>query len=101
MTHPTDTRRASGRTHGLKLAVVLVALSACGATFLARGAAARGNAELDAALGAVLGQQGFTGRVGQSVEARLGRKVDDKLADLGRLAFHDSLPSGRPVQQFQ
>ncbi|HEY0171415.1 MAG TPA: cytochrome c peroxidase [Pyrinomonadaceae bacterium] len=94
MTHPTDIHRASGHTHGLKLAVVLVALAACGATFLARGAAARagnGNSGLDAALGAVLAQHGFTGRVGQSVEARLGRKVDGRLADLGRLAFHDSL----------
>ena len=78
----------------IKLTLVLLTLAACGATFLARGAAARaagGHAELDAALSAVLAQHGFTGRVGQSLEQRLGRKVDNRLADLGRLAFHDSL----------
>src|SRR5688500_10435377 len=76
----------------LKLTVVLVTLAACGATLLARGAAARaGGGALDAALGAVLAEHGFTGRVGQSLEERLGRKVDNRLADVGRLAFHDSL----------
>lgn len=59
MTPPTDTRRASGHTYGLKLSVVLMALVACGAMFSARAAAPRaagGDAELDAALSAVLGQ---------------------------------------------
>jgi cytochrome c peroxidase len=75
----------------LKLAAVLLTLAACGAMFAARGAAASGGSPLDEALGAALGQQGFTGRVGQSLEQRLGRKLDNRLADLGRLAFHDSL----------
>jgi len=34
---------------------------------------------------------GFTGRIESRLESRLGRKIDNHLADLGRLAFHDSL----------
>jgi cytochrome c peroxidase len=80
-------------TERLKLTVVLLTLVLGGVTFAARGTAARagGGAALDGALQAALDGHGFTGRVGQSLEQRLGRKVDKRLADLGRLAFHDSL----------
>ena len=53
--------------------------------------ATSGESVLDAQLSGVLRQQEFTGRVGLSVEQRLGRKIDNQLANLGRLAFHDSL----------
>src|SRR5215208_1906718 len=77
---------------GIKLTVVLLTLVAGGAMLLARGTAARaGGGALDDALRAALDGQGYTGRVGQSLEQRLGRKVDRQLAELGRLAFHDSL----------
>jgi cytochrome c peroxidase len=56
-----------------------------------RAAAGGGDGALDAQLSALLGQHGFTGRVGSSLEQRLGRKIDNQLADLGRNAFHDSL----------
>lgn len=46
---------------------------------------------LDDQLSAVLNHYGFTGRIGSSLEQRLGRKIDSQLAELGRLAFHDSL----------
>lgn len=46
---------------------------------------------LNEQLSAVLRQHQFTGRVGLSLEQRLGRKIDKQLAELGRLAFHDSL----------
>jgi cytochrome c peroxidase len=49
----------------------------------------RGGARLDAALDAELHRAGFTGWVGQSIEASLGRKLDARLADLGRLLFFD------------
>ena len=78
----------------IKLTVVALALAAGGAMFVTRVTSARGAASdpaLDGALAAVLAQHGFTGRVGQSLEARLGRKLDNQLADIGRLAFHDSL----------
>ncbi len=50
-----------------------------------------GDHVLNAQLSAVLRQHGFTGRVGLSLERRLGRKIDNQLADLGRNAFHDNL----------
>jgi cytochrome c peroxidase len=53
--------------------------------------ASSGDDTLNEQLTAVLKQHVFTGRVGLSLEQRLGRKVDNQLADLGRLVFHDSL----------
>ncbi|HJT99406.1 MAG TPA: cytochrome c peroxidase [Rhodanobacteraceae bacterium] len=47
--------------------------------------------DIDAALRAALAREGFTGRVQQSLEQRLGRPLDARLARLGRLAFHDPL----------
>src|ERR1044072_3973021 len=76
----------------LKLTVVLFTLVAGGAMSLARGTAARaGGSALDEALRAALDEQGFTGRVGQSLEARRGRRVDKQWPPWARLAFHASL----------
>lgn len=46
---------------------------------------------IDQRLSAVLHEQGFTGRVEESLERRLGRKLDPKLADVGRLLFFDRI----------
>lgn len=46
---------------------------------------------IDDRLSAVLHEQGFTGRVEESLERRLGRKLDPKLADVGRLLFFDRI----------
>ncbi len=46
---------------------------------------------LDAELRAYLAQLGFTGRIGSTLEARLGRRIDRPLADLGRLLFFDPI----------
>lgn len=71
-----------------KLTILLLALIALGVVVLTpRTSASTVNEQLSA----VLVQHGFTGRVGLSLEQRLGRKIDNRLADLGRLAFHDSL----------
>ena len=56
-----------------------------------RGKNGGGTNPLDDQLYAFLKYHGFTGRVGSSVERRLGRKIDLQLANLGRLAFHDTL----------
>jgi cytochrome c peroxidase len=48
-----------------------------------------GIAELNAMLGSVLKKAGFTGRIESTLETRLGRPVDPKLANLGRLLFFD------------
>ena len=43
----------------------------------------------DAKLEELLRQAGFTGRIEQTLETRLGRPIDPKLKDLGRLVFFD------------
>ena len=74
-----------------KIILLLLALCACGMWVLTPGVAASHDSNLDDQLSGVLDSAGFTGRVGTSLEQRLGRRTDNKLADLGRLAFHDSL----------
>ncbi|HET9713628.1 MAG TPA: cytochrome c peroxidase [Pyrinomonadaceae bacterium] len=70
----------------------LLALMSVGILVLTpRTSASSGDDTLNEQLTAVLKQHVFTGRVGLSLEQRLGRKVDNQLADLGRLVFHDSL----------
>jgi cytochrome c peroxidase len=46
---------------------------------------------LDAELAALLAEHGFTGRVEEQLERRLGRPVDEELADLGRNLFFDPI----------
>ncbi|MFN8497654.1 MAG: cytochrome c peroxidase [Anaerolineae bacterium] len=46
---------------------------------------------LDQQLEAVLRGQGFTGRVEETLTQRLGRPVDRRLADLGRLLWFDTI----------
>ncbi len=46
---------------------------------------------LDRDLEAVLRQQGFTGRVEERLEQKLGRRVDRQLADTGRLLWFDRI----------
>src|SRR5690348_9311742 len=49
--------------------------------------------DVDTQLAAALRTAGFTGTAGPSLEARLGRPVDPKLANLGRLLFFDKIAS--------
>jgi cytochrome c peroxidase len=46
---------------------------------------------LDRTLIRVLRDAGFTGNVEATLEARLGRRIDPELADLGRLLFFDKI----------
>ena len=46
---------------------------------------------LDAALRGYLARHGFTGRVARTLEARLGRRIDRQLADVGRLLWFDPI----------
>lgn len=50
-----------------------------------------GNDSLDQQLEAVLLGAGFTGRIESTLEARLGRRLDQKLADVGRLLWFDTI----------
>ena len=79
-------------TKRCNLTLVTVALLCVGVVLLSPGASANNTDDvLNEQLSAILAQHGFTGRVGLSLEQRLGRKIDSQLADLGRLVFHDSL----------
>jgi cytochrome c peroxidase len=46
---------------------------------------------LDNQLRPLLRQAGFTGKIGSSLETRLGRKVNPNLASLGKLLFFDTI----------
>jgi cytochrome c peroxidase len=46
---------------------------------------------VDETLAAELERHGFTGKIGSTLEQRLGRKVDAKLAGLGRMLFFDTI----------
>ena len=48
---------------------------------------------IDDELARVLAENGFTGRIESTLEARLGRKIDPMLADLGRHLFFDKILS--------
>jgi len=60
-------------------------------------AAPQGDGDLDRQLNAVLSAAGFTGRIEQTfhqrLEANLGRPINPKLADLGRMLWFDKLHS--------
>ena len=79
------------RTQRCRMIVLLLALCASGVLILTPRISAGPDTSLDDQLSALLRMHGFTGRVGSTLERRLGRKIDNRLADLGRLAFHDSL----------
>src|SRR5262245_52964665 len=47
--------------------------------------------EVDAMLRGQLARNGFTGRIAETLELRLGRRIDRQLADLGRLLWFDPI----------
>jgi len=48
-------------------------------------------ADLDAALRGYLTSHGFTGRIAETLEQRLGRRIDHRLADIGRQLWFDPI----------
>jgi len=74
----------------LTITIIVLGIIAAGIVMLAPGTEAGSN-PVDDQLYTVLNHHGFTGRVALSLERRLGRKINQQLADLGRLAFHDTL----------
>lgn len=89
MQKPSKTEGHKFSIQRIKLAVILFSL-VCGGMFLVTPKISSHNSnELDEQLQNALYQHGFTGRIGQQLEQRLGRRIDNQLADLGRLTFHD------------
>lgn len=75
----------------IKVLILLVSISGCALLSVTERASAVSSPDLDAQLADVLAQNGFTGRIESTIEQRLGRKVDNQLADLGRLLFFDTV----------
>ena len=48
-------------------------------------------ADIDTELSAALRRAGFTGQIESTLERRLGRPIDRRLAELGRLLFFDKI----------
>ena len=78
-------------TRTTKLLILLLSISGCALLLVTQRASAVANSELDEQLADVLARHQFTGRIGSTLEQRLGRKVDNQLADLGRLLFFDTI----------
>lgn len=57
----------------------------------ARSASAVDTRQLDRALTAVLRRAGFTGRIESTLEQRLGRRVDPRLAKVGQMLWFDTI----------
>jgi cytochrome c peroxidase len=78
-------------TRHCKMIIIPLALIAVGVVILTPGTSASRDTSLDDQLTGVLSAHGFAGRVGSTLEERLGRRVDNQLADLGRNLFHDTI----------
>src|SRR5215470_5954947 len=74
-----------------KLSAFLIVVAGCALFTLVSKSAADSRITLDQRLEAVLAQQGFTGRIESTLEQRIGHRIDNQLADLGRLLFFDTV----------
>ena len=78
------------KSRSAKFSTLIAGLSICALfTLISKGSAA--SSELDVHLASVLEQQGFTGRIQSTLEQRIGHRIDNQLADLGRLLFFDTV----------
>jgi cytochrome c peroxidase len=76
----------------IKVAAIILVLTATGVlTFAPRRSAEANVATLDDELTARLRELGFTGRIAETLERRLGRRLDPRRADLGRLLWFDTI----------
>lgn len=79
-------------TRTCKLIVLVAAVILGGLFMTGRTSSARiSQNPLDHELANVLRGHGFTGNIESTLEQRLGRRVDNQLADLGRNLFHDTI----------
>jgi len=74
-----------------KLSALLIVAAGCALFTLVSKSAADSRVTLDQQLEAMLAQQGFTGRIESTLEQRIGHRIDNQLADLGRLLFFDTV----------
>src|SRR5262249_4833718 len=82
----------------LKLIILLLALTTSAVMMVASSKGVKAQEEAQAKddpltqdLTAKLHELGFTGRIADTLEGRLGRRIDNKLANLGRLLWFDTI----------
>ncbi len=73
------------------LSTLLMAATGCVLLTLIPQSSADDSAPLNQQLETRLAQHGFTGRIQSTLEQRLGRHINNQLADLGRLLFFDTV----------
>ncbi|HMB26799.1 MAG TPA: cytochrome-c peroxidase, partial [Blastocatellia bacterium] len=74
-----------------KLSALFIMVVGCGLFMLTPKSAADGRVTLDHQLETALARQGFTGSVASTLERRIGHRIDNQLADLGRHLFFDTV----------
>jgi cytochrome c peroxidase len=74
-----------------KLILTVLLIGVLGCVLSTTTSQASASNDLDQQLASLLAQKGFTGRIESTLEQRMGRKVDNQLADLGRLLFFDTV----------
>jgi cytochrome c peroxidase len=77
--------------HKTKPSMFFFTAVACAVIVHVSQSSAEDSATLDQQLTSVLVQHGFTGRIQSTLEQRMGRPIDNQLADLGRLLFFDTV----------
>lgn len=75
----------------LRVLILLISIFGFALLAMTQRTSAVSTSEIDAQLADALMRYGFTGRIESTLEQRLGRKVDNQLADLGRLLFFDTV----------
>lgn len=82
------------RTINLQIRVCTLLVFGCACLWVSLAPlVARGDGDLDRELESVLASYGFTGRIESTVEARLGRPINRKLAAAGHLLYYDAILS--------
>lgn len=75
----------------IKLFLILVTMFVGVLLFMTEKVSSNSRRELNEQLRAVLEEHGFTGRIEESLQEKLGRPIDNQLARIGKFAFHDKL----------
>ena len=80
------------RSSGLRLKVCALLIFGCACLWVSLAPrSVRGDNSLDEELRSALAGYGFTGRIESTVEARLGRPINQKLAAVGHMLYFDAI----------
>jgi cytochrome c peroxidase len=77
----------------VKLLVILTAIITCVFLGSQKESVRAQSSNLDDQLAGLLAEHGFTGNIESTLEQKLGRRINTRLADIGRLLFFDSILS--------